>query len=276
MQNFSQLPLENWHDLLAFVPRHQLGEIVHQIGDRQFAYILQSFLHDEVRKITLGKIRIIPPRRNVTSDNPVVPVIQHAFMKTNRKFANILQSFLHDEVREITLGELSIIPPRRNVTVDKPVVQVWPNAATNMPDWPMPENIKNFVGIDLKLVFLLFEQFFSISYFSYLDMSILNFLGKFQENSLLENVNLDVGFGYHHYNYESILDEHILLQVLIHILPLISSIHSIQIKSVDIDLFDMVYNNNNTYHGNSHESQLLLKEMMAQTRILLASLLFFS
>jgi hypothetical protein len=44
------------------VPRHQLGKIVPQIGDRQFAWIAQSFLHDEVdNKITLGHIEIYPP-----------------------------------------------------------------------------------------------------------------------------------------------------------------------------------------------------------------------
>jgi hypothetical protein len=98
--NFSQLPLENWHDLLAFVPRNQLGNAVSQIGHRQFANIIQSFLYDPVRKITLGRMEIIPPRPNVPSDQPMV--------------------------------------------------QVWPNAATNMADWPMPGNIKEFKGIDLK------------------------------------------------------------------------------------------------------------------------------
>jgi hypothetical protein len=97
--NFSQLPLENWHDLLPYVPRNQLGNVVSQIGDRQFAKIIQSFLHDPVRKITLGKMRIIPPREYVLNDQPVVKV-----------------------------------GPK----------------ATNMPDWPMPGNIRNFKKIKLK------------------------------------------------------------------------------------------------------------------------------
>jgi hypothetical protein len=100
--NFSQLPLENWHDLLACVPRSQLGNVVSQIGDRQFAYILQSFLHDEAR--------------------------------------------------EITLGEMWVIPPRPSVFSDRPMVKVWRKAATNVPDWPMPGNVKNFVEIDLEFV----------------------------------------------------------------------------------------------------------------------------
>jgi hypothetical protein len=85
---------------LAFVPRSQLGNVVSQIGDRQFAYIIQSFLHDPLRKITIGEMEIIPPRSNVSSDQPMVKVDR--------------------------------------------------NAATNMADWPMPANIKNFVQIDLK------------------------------------------------------------------------------------------------------------------------------
>jgi hypothetical protein len=87
---------------MAFVPRSQLGNVVSEIGDYQFAYIIQSFLHDPVR--------------------------------------------------EITLGEMEIIPPRPNVPSDQPMVQVWPNEATNMADWPMPGNIKDFKKIDLKFV----------------------------------------------------------------------------------------------------------------------------
>jgi hypothetical protein len=66
--------LENWHDLLAFVPRVQLGNLVLPIGDYQFACIIQSFLHDNIRKITLGEMRIIPPRPDVSSDQPMVKV----------------------------------------------------------------------------------------------------------------------------------------------------------------------------------------------------------
>jgi hypothetical protein len=39
---------------------------------------------------------------------------------------------------------MSIIPP--------PVVKIVGYAATNIPDWPMPGNIKDFKGINLKLV----------------------------------------------------------------------------------------------------------------------------
>jgi hypothetical protein len=85
--------------VLAFVPRIQLGCAVAQIGNRQFAGIIQPFLHG------FGKI---------------------------------------------TLGKMSIIP--QNVFSDQTMVRVRPNAATNMPDWPMPKNIKNFWEIQLKFV----------------------------------------------------------------------------------------------------------------------------
>jgi hypothetical protein len=65
--------LENWHDLLAFVPRPQLGLIVPQIGDRQFASIIQPFLH-EIGEITIGKMRIIKPRVGVPSDRPMISI----------------------------------------------------------------------------------------------------------------------------------------------------------------------------------------------------------
>jgi hypothetical protein len=99
MQIFSQLPLENWFHFLAFVPRIQLGNVVSQIGDRQFARIIQSFLHEH-GEITLGKMLTIAPRPSVHSDRPMV----------------------------------------------------WRKAATNLPDWPMPGNINNFVEIDLEFV----------------------------------------------------------------------------------------------------------------------------
>jgi hypothetical protein len=97
--------LENWYDLLALVPRRQLGDIASAIGDRQFASILQLFLHDERREITLGRMEIIPPRPNVPSDRPMV---QGCYGST---------------------------------TVD-------------LPDWPMPKNVKSFDQISLKFVFV--------------------------------------------------------------------------------------------------------------------------
>jgi hypothetical protein len=92
-------------------------------------------------------------------------------------------------------------------------------------------------------------------------MSVLNFLGKFQQNSLLTDVNMYFG------NTRRVTPSGILLpRVLTKIVPFITSIDSIECDWI-IDLIEMVYTNN-TNHGNSHESQLLLNEMMAKTRIL--------
>jgi hypothetical protein len=89
-------------------------------------------------------------------------------------------------------------------------------------------------------------------------------LKKFQQNSLLTDVNM-------HFDYDyklRTLNENILSRVLTKIAPFITSIDSIESRSPDIDLFKMAYNNNPSL-GHINESQLLLKEMMAKTRILL-------
>jgi hypothetical protein len=56
------LPLENWTDLLPFVPTHQLVRIASRTADRQFATILQFFLH-KYAKFTLGHIEIFEARK---------------------------------------------------------------------------------------------------------------------------------------------------------------------------------------------------------------------
>jgi hypothetical protein len=55
--------------LLAFVPRRQLGEIVPQIGNRQFAAIVQPFLHN-YGQITLGNISLYWPGKNDSNNSP--------------------------------------------------------------------------------------------------------------------------------------------------------------------------------------------------------------
>jgi hypothetical protein len=77
-------------------------------------------------------------------------------------------------------------------------------------------------------------------------MHVLDFLRKFRENNLLANVNLDIGYG----------ERDQMLPVLDKILPLISSIYSI-----NFDIFDNVYDN-------FKESQPLLKTIVAQAKIL--------
>jgi hypothetical protein len=67
------LAKETWFDLLAFVPRRQLGQIVPQIGNRQFTGIAQSFLHN-YGQITLGHIRICRPRDLDANGHPRLEV----------------------------------------------------------------------------------------------------------------------------------------------------------------------------------------------------------
>jgi hypothetical protein len=55
--------------MLAFVPRHQLGKIVPQIGDKQFARIAQSFLHN-YGQIKLFDIKICQPHKKDPSNRP--------------------------------------------------------------------------------------------------------------------------------------------------------------------------------------------------------------
>jgi hypothetical protein len=46
--------------MLAFVPRHRLGQIIPEIGDRKFASIVQKFLH-QYGEIMLSGIEIVAP-----------------------------------------------------------------------------------------------------------------------------------------------------------------------------------------------------------------------
>jgi hypothetical protein len=66
----SQLAKETWFDMLAFVPRRQLG----QIG-RQFIRIVQPFLHN-YGQITLGNIWINPPRESDLTCGPRLQIAQ--------------------------------------------------------------------------------------------------------------------------------------------------------------------------------------------------------
>jgi hypothetical protein len=154
-QFFSQLPLENWSDLLPFVPRHQLVELIKQLDDRQFVYILQFFL-TEVGQITLGHLRIVAPRETF---GPIV------------------------EVRKE-------MPPFRVSWKVRPLSDL----ETNFPEGPMPNNVKDFKLIELRFQDLI-RSYSQFTHYSYFDPSVANFLRQFQqeqqpENSLLNNVNL--------------------------------------------------------------------------------------
>jgi hypothetical protein len=72
-QFHSELPLENWSDLLPFVPRRQLAKLLLQIGNYHFSTILQYVLN-EVGQIPLGQLHIQPPRENFAFSGPIVEV----------------------------------------------------------------------------------------------------------------------------------------------------------------------------------------------------------
>jgi hypothetical protein len=55
---YSDLPLENLFDLLAFLSRPQLGQLASYIGNRRFATIVQTYLQKYVTQITLGPINL--------------------------------------------------------------------------------------------------------------------------------------------------------------------------------------------------------------------------
>jgi hypothetical protein len=126
--------LENWYDLLAFVPRRQLANLVPQIGDRQFAGIIQSFLHG-FGKIKLGKMEIIPLQRN----------LRLFLLDVGLALIRTIIMFIRPSID---------IPPSPIVPFYRIMVQVRPNAATNMPDSSMPRNIKDFKQIKFKFVIL--------------------------------------------------------------------------------------------------------------------------
>jgi hypothetical protein len=59
---FSDLAVENWYDLLAFLSRPKLAQFSLRVGNRRFASILQTFLHKYVRQITLRPINLTETR----------------------------------------------------------------------------------------------------------------------------------------------------------------------------------------------------------------------
>jgi hypothetical protein len=68
--------LETWYDWLAFVPRHRLGQVVPQIGDRKFALLVQKFLH-QYGEIRIDCIQIVAPYEEDPSGHPRVRTWQN-------------------------------------------------------------------------------------------------------------------------------------------------------------------------------------------------------
>jgi hypothetical protein len=105
-------------DLLPLVPRRQLVEIVKQLGDRQFASILQFFL-TEVGQITFNHLRFVAPRNiNGHSNNggPIVEVLK--------------------EMPAFFFGEWKIPRPS--------------DLKATLAEGPMPNNVKDFKSIQLR------------------------------------------------------------------------------------------------------------------------------
>jgi hypothetical protein len=74
--------------MLAFVPRprHQLGQSLPQIGNRQFASITQSFLHN-YGQITLANISITGPSHRLIHHDVTVPENIKDFLFIQLRFA---------------------------------------------------------------------------------------------------------------------------------------------------------------------------------------------
>jgi hypothetical protein len=107
---YSQLPSENWFDLLEFVPRSQLAKIVPKIGNRQFATIIQTFLH-EYGQFTLDKIKIIRPYDEHPSDNgcPRVRVWQkqmHRFVRVKLADAQVPKNIANFKLIKLRFAAL--------------------------------------------------------------------------------------------------------------------------------------------------------------------------
>jgi hypothetical protein len=144
---------------------------------------------------------------------------------------------------EVTLGELNIKWPRDengplaffNGDVQMPWSENGPaeiivNGKDRAPlaDIAIPENVKNFESIRLRFsVTIKFVQIKLL--FSYYDKSIIDFLRKFQQNSLLTNLNLSF-YGCSDWN------------IVFKFLPLITSTNSIAVMNNSSDLLGELQN----------------------------------
>jgi hypothetical protein len=125
------LPLENWADLLPFVPRRQLVEIVKQLNDRQFASILQFFL-TKVGQITLGHLRIMVP--GPWHNDPSGcggPIVEVRTQMPPWRF------------------QWDVPPPPSDLE-------------TKLPEGPMPNNVKDFKLIELRFAISIYLQTYTI------------------------------------------------------------------------------------------------------------------
>jgi hypothetical protein len=134
--------MENWADLLPFVPRHQLVKLLLQLGDS-----------DQLPPGDWAAFGFVPRRL-------LVPL---PFQFGDRQFVSILQKYLN-EVGHVTLGHLRIEAAEQNHAIDGPIVEVceprgighnmWPimYMETAMPDEPIPKNVHNFKSLTLRFL----------------------------------------------------------------------------------------------------------------------------
>jgi hypothetical protein len=163
----------------------------------------------------------------------------------DRQFVSFVQFFLH-KCGEITLGQLHI---RLSEDGNGPMVIV-NKEGRELPlaDVSMPQNVKNFESIRIRFVFTINFVLIKVLFRNY-NESVLAFLQKFQQNSLLDNVNLCF--------YDCL---NVLLQMMT--LPLFTNINSIEInRSVVLDQLQSEYFE-------------LAIPMLASARILIAKLVF--
>jgi hypothetical protein len=65
--------LENWADLLPFVPRRQLVKLLLEIDNYRFSTIIDYVLN-EVGQLSLGHLRTVSPRQSFAFSGPLVEV----------------------------------------------------------------------------------------------------------------------------------------------------------------------------------------------------------
>jgi hypothetical protein len=70
------LPLENWADLLPFVPRRQLVKLLLQIDNYHFTTIIEYVLN-EVGQISLGQLHILSPKKDEANGGAIVEMRKH-------------------------------------------------------------------------------------------------------------------------------------------------------------------------------------------------------
>jgi hypothetical protein len=180
--------------VLGFVPRSQLVQLVPHIGEiiTVMSYLLGWWGGRKCRQ-SIG----------------------------DRQFVSFLQFYLH-KFGEIALGNLHIKSSTNgngSIVIANGKDRELPLAVV-----PIPNNVTNFESILIRFAFAKkFLYKLDLLILSTFDESVIAFLQKFQQNSLLDNVNL-------YFNNCS----DILLQIVANFLPLFANINSITIGNPDV------------------------------------------